>query len=79
MAKHRLWAIAAAAGISAVLLTGCDDPGESDNPEQSEEAELDDNVGVDDDLEDNAVGDDELEDDSGEEGQPDDVATDPSE
>ena len=40
MAKQKLWAIAAAAGISAVLLTGCDDPG----------------GGIDDDLEDDSRG-----------------------
>lgn len=69
MAKHKLWAIAAAAGISAVLLTGCDDPGGGEAPEQTEETEFDDNNGIDDDLEDDAAGD----------GQPSDVATEPSE
>lgn len=69
MAKHKLWAIAAAAGISAVLLTGCDDPGGGDSPEEVEETEFDDNSGIDDDLEDNSRG----------EEQPSDVATEPSE
>ncbi|GAB3547007.1 hypothetical protein GCM10027404_08260 [Arthrobacter tumbae] len=69
MAKHKLWAMAAAAGISAVLLTGCDDPGGGDSPEEVEETEFDDNNGIDDDLEDGADGD---------EG-PSGVATEPSE
>lgn len=79
MAKHKLWAVAAAAGMSVVLLSGCDDPGGGDTPGEVEDTQFDDNVGIDTDLEDNAVGDDELEDDTGEEGQPDDVATEPSE
>ncbi|WP_299168288.1 hypothetical protein [uncultured Arthrobacter sp.] len=69
MAKHKLWAMAAAAGISAVLLSGCDDPGGGDSPEEVEETEFDDNNGIDDDLEDGADGDE----------QPSDVATEPSE
>ncbi|KRF03978.1 hypothetical protein ASH00_15060 [Arthrobacter sp. Soil782] len=69
MAKQKLWAIAAAAGISAVLLTGCDDPGEGNSPEEVEETEFDDNNGIDDDLEDGADGDE----------APSDVATEPSE
>lgn len=69
MTHRRLWAMAAAAGISAVLLTGCDDPGEGESPEQSEETEFDNNEGIDDDLEDNSRGEEE----------PSDVATEPSE
>ena len=69
MAKHKLWPMAAAAGISAVLLVGCDDPGGGEAPEQNEETEFDDNNGIDDDLEDGADGDEE----------PSDVATEPSE
>lgn len=82
MAKHKLWAVAAAAGLSAVLLAGCDDPGPSDSPEQEqsgEDTEIDDNVGIDDDLQDNSVGEGQLEDDTGQEGEPNDVASEPSE
>ena len=69
MAKQKLWAIAAAAGISAVLLTGCDDPGGGDSPEEVEETEFDDNNGIDDDLDADSRGSEE----------PSDVATEPSE
>ncbi len=77
MAKHKLWAMAAAAGISVVLLAGCDDPSGGDSPDEVEQ--YDDNNGIDTDLEDNSRGEDPLEDDtSGEEG-PTDEATEPSE
>jgi hypothetical protein len=75
MAKHKLWAMAAAAGISAVLLAGCDDPGGGESPG----IDYDDNAGIDDDLQDNSGGEDQLEDDSSGEQGPTDVATEPSE
>jgi hypothetical protein len=68
MAKHKLWAMAAAAGISAVLLAGCDDPGGGESP-GIDESEYDDNAGIDDDLKDDSAG----------EEQPSDEATEPSE
>lgn len=72
MGKNKLFAVVASAAFAALLMTGCDDPGEPTAPGPVEETEFDDNNGIDDDLADDANGNPANE-------QASDVATEPSE